>query len=591
MYLGQEQLDQAGGNHLDNSYHQANNKASLGGPDPARPEAGHGIRPAQGGARSSALGNIATEVHPPPAPSTLENQLSLRKDSYRYKYGYYGLMLRYERDIEAELKAIQAGISEICESSPEAAVEAPRRLHEASGGVTLPGGGAKSSAMLQGLTERLQDLADEHNLVNHRSRWCKRRPVPATITDKYGHIRATGMPGHPQIHQYETPEKKWGGLAGLQQCSSPFFCLSCANQIYSKRRKEIEQLFSHVQAKGHSLIFATFTHPHTNKQTITEIMPVLLKMRKELRKGMPWQRFKSKYGLYGSVVALEVTWSRLAGFHPHFHICWVSSQPGFSPAEAEEIEQWFAGKWSQLAVKHGLVTDELKRQQHLDRGVRVEIGTDKKQAEYLTKFQAWEMASTTTKEGRKADSLTPWDISFIAQGQKPRRAEWKPEVKLSQAEAKVLWFDFLRGMKRRSAVQWSQGLKALVGVAEVDDKTIVEGNVGEKVYDISNSDYAKMWRERTIVQVLEAVEDEFDGGPSAKERVEREYGIKLSEEEDMKQHQIDMAIATLQEEIDWIEECGVMQDIPLARKMEMIRRRQELQADIEMLLEGKAMMQ
>lgn len=59
----------------------------------------------------------------------------------------------------------------------------------------------------------------------------------------------------------------------------------------------------------------------------------------------------------------------------------------------------------------------------------------------------------------------------------------------------------------------------------------------------------------------------------------------------MKLYQIDVTMASIQEEIDWIEECGVMQDIPLPKKMEMIRRRQELQEELDMLAEGKAMLQ
>ena len=549
MHLAQETTGRAG-NRLENFSRQGNNKALGSGPDPARMPRGHGIPPAAQGAPSAALGNLSTEVTPPH-----ELIVSRRKDAYSYRYGHYALLSQWEVSIKAEVEAIVRGVK----SSPES---------------------------LGDVAERLSELSEELALVNHTSRWCMRSIIPSEGRTKEGQKYKTGCPGHAEIHTGYQGDTKTAHWVYVRGCGSPFFCLGCAPKIYAVRRAELTKLFDYCRENGHSFFFATFTHPHTNKQPLKETMAALAIMRRKLRSGAPWDRFKKKWGIFGAVVTLEITYSDYAGWHPHFHMAFATARPGFTEEEKDAIQRFLMERWNNLCVKYGLITDEFKRQQHMVHGVRVQVGTDQAQLDYLAKTEVWEMASTTTKTPKRTDSLSPWEIARRAQAGEPKY--------------KALWFDFMRSMKGRVAVQWSHGLKALVGVKDIEDEEIVQGKEAVLVAVVPQGEFSKINRRRLHHEVLSAAEKALPDGGSVTNSIREECGIvsfdtiesKEKEREDkMKLYQIDVTMASIQEEIDWIEECGVMQDIPLPKKMEMIRRRQELQEELDMLAEGKAMLQ
>lgn len=531
-----------GSNHLESSYQQAEGKA-LAGPCP-RP-AGHEdtrTRPGQG-APDRPLGKLSIEVTPPH-----EIIVSKRKDSYTYRYGYYGLLAQWEADIKAELEAIVRGVKATPESFGDVAV-------------------------------RLSELSEELALVNHTSRWCMRSVIPSEGRTGSGKKYKTGAPGQAEIHTGYKGDGHTAHWVYVRACGSPFFCIGCAQKIYAVRRSELTRLFEYCREKGHAFFFGTFTHPHTNRQTLQETMAALAIIRRKLRAGNPWKRFKEKYGIFGAVVTLEVTYSDFFGWHPHFHMAFAAARPGFTEEESAAIQQFLTERWNNLCVKYGLITDEVKRQEHLLHGVRVQIGTDEAQLAYLAKTEVWEMASTTTKTPKRTASITPWEISRRAQAGDPKY--------------KALWFDFMRAMKGRVAVQWSHGLKALVGVQDVEDQDIAQGKEAVKVYSVSKADFARVCHRRAHCEILEKVEDELSGGSPAVEQTQKDHGVTLitpEEDRQMKLYQIDATIDLLQTKIEWIQD-QLQESIPAAAKLRFIQEREELEDEISYLLEAKTMLQ
>lgn len=500
-------------------------------------------RTAAAGSSGSALGKLSIEVTPPH-----EIIVSRRKDAYSYRYGYYGLLSQWEGDLKAELEAIVKAVK----SSPEV-------LGDALG--------------------RLSELSEELALVNHTSRWCMRSIIPSEARTGSGKKYKTGAPGQAEIHtgyQGDTQTAHW---VYVRACGSPFFCIGCAQRIYAVRRAELTRLFDYCREKGHSFFFATFTHPHTNQQTLQETMAALAIMRRKLRAGAPWKRFTEKYGIFGAVVTLEVTYSEYAGWHPHFHMAFAAARPGFTSEEATSIQQFLTERWNNLCVRYGLITDEIKRQQHLIHGVRVQVGTDQAQLNYLAKTEVWEMASTTTKTPKRTASLSPWEISRRAQAGDPKY--------------KSLWFDYMKAMKGRVAVQWGHGLKALVGIHDLEDQDIVQGKEAVKVYSVSKADFARVCHRRIHSEILEAVEDELVTGNSAIDNTEKTYGVKLitpEEDRQMKLYKIDATIDLLQTKIEWITE-RLEESIPTMEKLRYMQERKEIEDDISYLIEAKAMLQ
>lgn len=473
------------------------------------------------GAAESSLGNIQQKFTPPPGVEG-EKAVSRNQEGWNHRYGQYMTLWQWEQEIQAEMDSLIARIRGLQEPSIEA-------------------------------LERLSALGEELVLVKHASRTCGLRMIPSDARNGRGEKYKTGMSGSPSLHTgYKGNTEKFH-FVGVKFCASPFFCLSCARSIYAKRRSELVSLFEYCRSQKHSFFFVTLTHPHTNSQTLQETMSVLGEMRRKLRVGSPWKRFKDRYGVYGIVTATEITRSDRAGWHPHFHMVFVCDRPEITPEEIQEIQSFLSRQWSNLAVRYGLVSEEVKRQEHLSRGVMVQAGTDKAQFRYLGKFdcdesnesltdhkKAFEMASADSKSGRNFDSMTHWEVSALAHSGHPK--------------FKALWFDFMKSMKGRPAVQWSHGLKALAGLKDIPDEDIVQGKKATEVYQVTRSDYQKINKQKAHCEVLEACESEAKGGESAVALVKRQFDVDLiPSESDSTEVPDDDDIEEYDEYGDWLE--------------------------------------
>lgn len=445
-----------------------------GGPDPARPEAGHGIRPAPQagfrhgdgagetvakGAQKGVLGNYSTDFTP--------NLKERRKNSYLHHYALKKMMLAREQVL-------------LC------AVDALRAAQKASGGG-------------EGVQARLEHLEGQLSISRHSSRLCGDRVVPSHGKRKDGSRYETGAPGHAEIHTgYEDLQAHY---VWLRRCGSVWFCRGCASKIYGVRRQELQKAFEFFQGKDKTFSFVTLTHPHTNQETLADTMVRLSAAVSAFRMGKAWTLFKGKYDLEHIIRALEVTYSERNGWHPHFHMLFVYDRKSMTKQEADDIENFIRDRWHRICIKYGLVVSEKNRRDHLVRGVEVKTGLNLVDWDYMAKVKVWEMASTTTKTPRQETHMSPWDIFERA--------------KNGEAKFQALWWDFMSAMKGRAAIRWSNGLKKLVGIGEKTDEEIVQGGKAEPVYIVDKPSFRKIVRMKIHAEVLEAVEAALTGNPRA----------------------------------------------------------------------------
>lgn len=219
--------------------------------------------------------------------------------------------------------------------------------------------------------------------------------------------------------------------------------MHCAEQIFRQRREEIEKAFTWEKQK--SMSFVTLTNPHTIKDYFPQLMTRMQKALSEYRSGRAWKEFKEKYGFIGEIRTLEVTFSKKAGFHPHYHSVYLWDHE-LTKKETKEIETFIKKRWHHICKKHGFLTTEKKRRGHKIHGAVIKTGADPVRKEYLSKTEIWELASTTSKTPRRTDSIGSWELQRLA-------TEEKDPYYIDK------WSEYMIAMRARIAIWWSQGLK------------------------------------------------------------------------------------------------------------------------------------
>src|SRR5690606_32198761 len=103
---------------------------------------------------------------------------------------------------------------------------------------------------------------------------------------------------------------------------------------------------------GRAAVMVTFTFPHTRFQSLRELLLRQREAFQRLRKGSPWDRFKSRMRYQGLVRSLEITHGS-NGWHPHTHELWVlGGHP--SASERAGLLSDLVDRWERACVAAGL---------------------------------------------------------------------------------------------------------------------------------------------------------------------------------------------------------------------------------------------
>lgn len=268
---------------------------------------------------------------------------------------------------------------------------------------------------------------------------------------------------------------------GLQTCGSVWACPCCGARISQTRRDELNQLLSWARSQGHHVSMVTLTARHGRDDDLEDL---LSKMKDA--KGR-WARHRSyrvlKTMVVGSVTATEVTGGGAHGWHPHFHVIFITSgEVDFSPLR----DAWLASLRGAGLDGTGSGWDVR------DAG---EVGT------YLGKWgAAEELALKDRKKGRSGRTPAQLLAASCDEGDKT---------------AGRLWAEYARVFHGRRQLVWSRGLKALAGIGEVDDAEAAKDEQQEEQEETgrANIDH-RTWVDRIAVpgsdrrsEILERAED------------------------------------------------------------------------------------
>ena len=289
---------------------------------------------------------------------------------------------------------------------------------------------------------------------------------------------------------------------GLQLCGSIHACPVCAARIREERAQEIERgLLAHLSREG-GAEFLTLTVPHQVGDRLQPLLKAVAKAFRRVLGGRGWVADRSRYGIVGTIRALEVTHGANS-FHPHLHVLLLTERP-LSDQERTDLRSALFGRWASAVVSAGYATplpglcpmDPVRCAEDVA-GYLAKLVVE---ADNQTRKLGAEMARSDLKQGRRA-GRTPFQVlgDFASTG---------------DCADLDIWREWEQGSRGHQAITWSRGLKASLGVAERTDEEIAEEEIGgEDVLTIRPEEWhAITATPGASVRVLELVEQ---AGPVA----------------------------------------------------------------------------
>lgn len=249
------------------------------------------------------------------------------------------------------------------------------------------------------------------------------------------------------------PGRKTGVFRGLQTCGSVWDCACCASVISERRRDELAQGIKAWRERGGVVLLLTWTIPHGSHHELKDLLCRLGAARRAFRSGRSSQHLRERYGvLLGTAVrlmtvrALEVTHGA-NGWHPHIHELWFVD----AGLDLDEMRADLFAGWSAAVAVQGLGECSSAAFYLEDAGERVD--------QYVTKLgrdPSWgpeaELTKQVVKSGKSA-SRSPMNLldAYVFDGDEL---------------AGALWQEYSEAFFRQKHLEWSPGLRAVLGLVE-----------------------------------------------------------------------------------------------------------------------------
>ena len=251
-------------------------------------------------------------------------------------------------------------------------------------------------------------------------------------------------------------------FTGLTTCGSGWMCPVCAQQIAEGRRGEASAaLVQHVKAGGMAHLM-TLTFSHHADEALAPMLEKFNKARQAFKNCRVYKRIIGKEGAagcIGAITALEVTWGKANGWHPHIHMLLIVRREVTDQETADLRVEWI-----RLLLKNGL-SDRSKINDLMERALDMRGGADA--ADYITKYgreEHWGLTSELTrahaKRGEFDGRYKPFGLLQIAS----EGNEW----------AGAVFREFAQAFHGKRLLTWSPGLKKQFNLAERSDDELVD---------------------------------------------------------------------------------------------------------------------
>ncbi|MGH7442145.1 MAG: hypothetical protein ACREKE_05660 [bacterium] len=284
---------------------------------------------------------------------------------------------------------------------------------------------------------------------------------------------------------------------GLIRCGSVSSCPVCSPKIRNQRALEIQAAIQGFRRSypGGDVVLATLTVPHRGSTPLAlSLQAVLDSWSRGIVVGNAWSLCKQRYGVIGSIRALEIQCAGRSGWHPHLHVLLFCSRPMDDAARASLQAELYRRWCARLARCHGGLGVP-----SVERGVRLDLVRqgDAAAEGYLTKLEAVEGYGGLGKgrdgwgasvELARADLKHGWDRGYrtsLAPFEVLDMYAWAEQVgdMVSRAYWYGVWREYAVAMFGRPVLHVSRGLYALLGVRPVSDEEALAEPDGVLVLD------------------------------------------------------------------------------------------------------------
>jgi len=281
--------------------------------------------------------------------------------------------------------------------------------------------------------------------------------------------------------------------SGVMRCASPWECPNCAERLSFERGKECQDVLSAHLKSGGGAYLVTLTLPHDQGDHLDPLRRAVSNGWRKVCSGAPWKRAKDRYGIIGSVRALECTVGA-NGWHPHLHVILLTAR-WLSDGRTDELRRVVACRWNAQMQQAGF------RPPHAEHGVTIQRGD--KAGFYLAGVGLARELTLNTGKVARGGNRTPWQIleSLTLQEMSGR-----PHDPLDLA----LWQEWCRWMRGVRQLTWSVGLRErYLDGPERSDEEIVNETPGEPVelLAIAENDW---WRMATVPALLDNLLDKAE---------------------------------------------------------------------------------
>lgn len=348
----------------------------------------------------------------------------------------------------------------------------------------------------------------------HRTCWCSRSIL-------YGD-EGSGDGG--RVGFYRNEQRTNSSMRGLQRCGKLHTCPICAAKVAELRRKQLSAAMArHIengqtpaqirnQTPGKTTAYLlTQTFPHTSDEKLKELQIKFSKARAKFQNSRLWKAFRKNHGVIGCVNSFEHTVSIENGWHPHVHMLVFSDAQAFNegaPAENGDLNspaiEELSNLWCKILLECGLGSKEKLNDMKLH---ALNVRGGEKAAEYIAKFghdERWGASSEITKSHAKIGSA----------GERDGVMHFSPFQLLVWAEQGDGWAihrfrEFADEVDGKRALTWSPGLKAALGVCDVDEDEWAKNdeNQPEQIYvgDLNAEQYSIVLSRKRQDELMEYV--------------------------------------------------------------------------------------
>jgi len=360
---------------------------------------------------------------------------------------------------------------------------------------TCSGGSAAQPALGRntGIAANRYPLGPDETSTPRGSKW-KVKKMAAELAENRrmkacGYALAGG--GNVQVYSYDGQ----AFYKGLICCGLLWCCPVCAPKITEQRKAE---LAGAIERYPGTVLLDSRTIRHSKWDHLDVLLPKFLDANRWFTSHRTYKRIRGQLnttvqtGGGGTVRALEVThahpdkWDH-NGWHPHSHTAWFCNRTNIGEDELTQAELELAKLWIEACLLAGLPAPDIEH------GLKLEAN---KAGDYIAKWGvAEELTKGHLKQG-KGGSLSTWGLLMLADQGNERAA--------------ALFAEFAEVFKGRHQLQWSRGLRKILGLGEEkSDQDLADHSEVEATHvcDIEYDDWKRVRRLGLQPNILDAAED------------------------------------------------------------------------------------